>query len=443
MSHIQDSAVDVVELAPYVPPAGAIAPLREVAFRSNIWLPEEIEQLREMFAADVAVQDMAIALRRPVAGVVNKFWELGLRRRSARPWNELEDQVLVQRYGADAAASIAQDLGRSAASIYVRAKLLGLSEPNEPPWTPWEDAQLQAGYDAGLMVRDVAALIGRTPSATNSRAYKLGIRHPDHPEGWSSEELGRALALAEEGHRYLKICEQLAGEGFPRRTKAGLQPKLWKLGYRRGWSRPWTPEEEAALIAAYRDNASLTPLKVALGRTSGAFRWKAEELGLQGTHARRDGFRQGPAWTPAEDAILRARYATDRAKDIARDLGKPLGGIYNRAWILKLKNPWCRDFSADEDHAIAIAWRKGVGLTDLALAFGRDQAVVSKHAIRLGFSFSDPARPMKPSRKPRKSRPVYDTIASVLALEGASPAEMEARPTPGRNSQTGIAGDAA
>jgi hypothetical protein len=63
-----DLDADIVELAPYVPSAAA-APLREVAFRPNAWLPAEVELLRALFATDVAIDAIAAEIGRPIAGV--------------------------------------------------------------------------------------------------------------------------------------------------------------------------------------------------------------------------------------------------------------------------------------------------------------------------------------------------------------------------------------
>lgn len=46
--------------------------------------------------------------------------------------------------------------------------------------------------------------------------------------------------------------------------------------------------------------------------------------------------RKRRAWTDAERDILRARYATERAADIARDLGRALSSVYNEAHQLGL-----------------------------------------------------------------------------------------------------------
>ena len=87
----------------------------------------------------------------------------------------------------------------------------------------------------------------------------------------------------------------MVAEGFPRRTKAGFGPHLRKLGYGRGWGRPWTSDEDALLMRVYADGTSRTPLIARLGRTTHSIKWRAEYLGLRGTHANRDGFRSGQA----------------------------------------------------------------------------------------------------------------------------------------------------
>lgn len=45
----------------------------------------------------------------------------------------------------------------------------------------------------------------------------------------------------------------------------------------------------------------------------------------------------GARWTPEQDAVLVARYATERAEDIARDLGMTTARVFNRAHKLGLR----------------------------------------------------------------------------------------------------------
>ena len=413
LARVIDLDADVVELAPCPAPASA-GPLREVAFRTNAWLPEDTERLRALFDAGDAVDEIAAALGRRREAVRSKIHDLGLRRRSSRPWSELEDAELVRRYGAESAASIAQDLGRGPSSVYARAAVLGVSQPGAPPYDAWEDAQIRAGYEADVAVGQIAALIGRPLLGVVCRAQLLGLRHACRPADWSDAELARMLTLAEQGAPYLEIIERLVAEGFPRRTKAGLGPRLRKLGYGRGWGRPWAEDEDALLRRAYAEGGSLPRLADRLGRTSQSVRGRAAYIGLIGSHPSRDGFRNGPVWSEADLERLRQAYGSMPTKALAAELSRPLRAVYSRAFALGLKHPWMRSFSPDEDMAIRIGWWRGLSQTDLAAALGRQVAVVSKHAVQLGLHFCDPARPPAPRTLRRNREPV--TLAAILAM---------------------------
>jgi hypothetical protein len=382
-----DLAPDIVELAPWVPLTEANSPLREVRFNARAWLPEERETLRTMFEAGQPVETIADKLGRGLAGVKDKMWQLGLRRKSTLPWTELETDELVRRYGRESAATIAQDLGRT----------------------------VRAGYERGIRPAAIAELIGRSLGATMTKACDLGIRHPDTPPNWSEAEITRALQLANLGRPYGEVSEQLQREGFPRRTKGAFGLAIRKLGYARGWGRPWTPEEDDLLRLAYSDGASLTPLITRLGRSRSAIAGHAKELGLQGSHAIKAGWFTEPAWTEEDEARLRAGYGKTPTKRLASELGRELRAVYCRANHLGLKHPWMRAFTDEDAKLVQIAWARGVALQDLADAMCRDRAVVSKFAIRQGFRFSDLDRPAPPKRGgPKKTRRL--SRAGILAL---------------------------
>lgn len=423
---MQDQDFELVELTPWVPPATS-APVREVAFNARAWLPEDDRQLREFFAADTPIEHLAWIFDRSPTAVRDRLRALGLRRRSVLPWNDLEDEELARRYGVDSAADIAQDLGRLVSAVYNRAAFLGLTEGNPPPWSEWEDAQLRAGYAQGVPLPQLARLIGRPLSGLPCRAATLGLRHASKPEGWSDAEAVRALELAQTGMRYLAIIDQLVAEGFPRRSKIGFGLKVRALGYGRGWGRSWTSEEDDLLRKAYAAGDSLRALGRALDRPPGSLRYRAEELGLRGHHPRRDGFRQGPVWTEAEDQVLRAEFGKAATKSIAARLGRTRSGVLVRANTLGLVHGMHKPWTDREAQAIAVAWRIGLGLTDLGQMFDRGPSVVMKYARRLGFCMSDPARPVKPPRGPRAGR-VAPTFEQLLAQATASEASLKALP---------------
>ena len=106
---MHDLAFDLVELVPCPEPArdGPGAALREVAFREDAWLPGDIDGLRQRFAADEDLQEIADALDRTLAAVRTKVRDLGLRRNSSRPWPGMDDAYLAEHYGREATSTIA------------------------------------------------------------------------------------------------------------------------------------------------------------------------------------------------------------------------------------------------------------------------------------------------------------------------------------------------
>lgn len=416
MDALVDLPFDIVELVstPSVAPAD-LTQLREMPFRRDAYLPEELRELRRRFEADEPLAAIAMVLGRPLHGLRSKICELGWRRRSSQPWTALDDAYLARHYGSAPTAVVAAALGRTAAAVYAHAQVLGLSEGNPPRFSEWEDAQIRHGYapEVAAPVAQIAALIGRPASGVVGRAQALGLRHPRKAPDWTDDEAARALVLAETGMRYRQIAVTMAGEGFPTRSATGVERILHDLGYSRGWGRPWPAEENDALRAAYRDSHSLRRLALRLCRSPSSLSWKAKELGLTGTHAQKNGFRQGPDWTKDEIRYLERNYPHMRTKLIAAALGRPLRAVYSKAHTLGLEANYFRDFTEDERRAIAIARDSGLSITDLADALGRDVAVVSKQAIRLGLSFKD--RPHKAPRTARASRRSW-SLSEILAL---------------------------
>lgn len=413
-----DLAADIVELEPCpVPAPGTSGRLREVAFHPNAWLPDEDAQLRALFAADEPVQDIAAQIGRPLHGVRARICDLGLRRNSTRPWLPEEEAELLSRYGQEPCAAIAADLGRSPGAVYARAQILSLSEEAAPGYDAWEDAQIRAGYGRGIPVSQIASLIGRTVIGVRSRAYDLGVRHVAQPPGWSDAETTRALELAETGMRYLDIIERLVAEGFPRRSKNGFGQRIRILGYGRGWGRPWSDDEEELLRRAYARSESIAGFARRAGRSRSSVMWKAGELGLQGTHKNKAGWRTERCWTDAEEEMLRAEYGKTPNAELAAKLDRKWSAIRVRANHLGLHHGWMRAFSEEEDRALLIAWREGISVVDLSAALKRDPSVVGKRLRRVhNVAFSDPDRPKKGPRTRRKDRPTL-TLEDILILD--------------------------
>ncbi len=426
-----DLPFDLVELVPCPGPVrdSPGAPLREVAYREDAWLPEDIGVLGARFGDDEALADIAVLIGRTLAAVRTKVVDLGLRRNSSRPWSGLDDEYMAQHYGTEAASAVAAALGRSCAAVYARAGLLGLTEGNAPNYTDWEVAQIRAGYAQGVPVAQLAVLIGRPASGIATVASRLEIKHANGPRGWSGDEQQRALALAETGISYAAIADVLETEGFPRREGRTVGQTLRRLGYGRGWGRSWLPEEDELLRDAYAHGKSLTPLRTRLGRTRTSIAYRAGELDLQGTHARPNGWRTDPPWTEDDIDVLRRDYGTVPTPELAKRLKRAKGGVYNKAFTLGLKHGFMRAFDDDEERAMRIAWHHGVSITDVSAALDRDTAVVSKHAIRMNIPFG--TRATRAPRGPRRDRPVV-TLASLLAMDDAPDGPARTRKSRGR-----------
>jgi hypothetical protein len=423
---VVDLDADIVELAPCPAPAAiGGAPLREIAFQANAWLPAETDQLIAMFNAGDPLDDIAAAIGRGREAVRSRAWELGLRRHTSRAFSDVEDAEISARYGAEPAARIAQDLGRSAFSIYNRAAVLGVSQVGAPAYEPWEDAQIRAGYAAAAPIGQIAALIGRSPLGVVHRAGILGLSHPAKPADYSDAELARMLELAHVGAPYAKIREQLVAEGFPRRSKAGFGSRLRKIGYGRGWGRRWSPDEDALLKAAYAGGNSLTALARHLARGKQSVIGRAAYIGLNGSHPSPDGFR-GPVWTPVETERLAALYGTKPVAAIAQELGRPLRAVYCRAFHMGLNRPRAT-WTERENLAIRIGWAHGLPQHAVATAVGRNLPAVQKHVAKLGLDFDDPARPKRPPRgfKDRRAPEAW-TLDQILALGLPSDTEIAA-----------------
>ena len=121
-------------------------------------------------------------------------------------------------------------------------------------------------------------------------------------------------------------------EGHPRRNgKGAVGQMLRKLGYARGWGRPWLAEEENLVRKAYAEGGSLTRLGARLGREKWSIMWKAKDLGLCGTHPRPNGFRTEPDWEAWQVEMLRRDYGHVPSRELAVALGRKLRAMYIKA----------------------------------------------------------------------------------------------------------------
>lgn len=88
------------------------------------------------------------------------------------------------------------------------------------------------------------------------------------------------------------------------------------------------------------------------------------------------------AWTPAEDAILRARYKRYGAEAMATALGRSISSINHRTQALKLFTH--RRWTAEDDRRLRVIWGE-MPLAAAAKVLGRSQATTYWRATKLGL----------------------------------------------------------
>lgn len=98
--------------------------LRAVYARFNEpWTTEEVEELKDMTAGDVPLEDIAAHLQRTPNSLKIKLQSLGLleKRPAGRTWTQDEDDALVKAYNdGEPFPAIAEKLGRSERAILAR-----------------------------------------------------------------------------------------------------------------------------------------------------------------------------------------------------------------------------------------------------------------------------------------------------------------------------------
>ena len=105
-------------------PEEEFAKMRAVYARFNEpWTKDEVEELKEMTAASVPLQDIAAHLQRTPNSLKLKLQSLGLlvKNPAAKPWAPEDDDALVKLYNdGEAFTAMAEHFGRSERAIIAR-----------------------------------------------------------------------------------------------------------------------------------------------------------------------------------------------------------------------------------------------------------------------------------------------------------------------------------
>jgi hypothetical protein len=110
-------------------------------------------------------------------------------------WNDLSDALLRRMYDPTVpgrSQMLAHRLNVPRWAVTRRASALGLSRPKERPWSPAEEAYLEANVHH-VSVKALARRFRRSPTAVKLKAKRLGLRK--YEEGYTACSLAEALGV--------------------------------------------------------------------------------------------------------------------------------------------------------------------------------------------------------------------------------------------------------
>jgi len=198
-----------------------------------------------------------------------------------RRWTLQEDQYVQKNFVVMGCKPIADELKRTAHSVFHRAKALGLQKE----WR-WGEEQISFLKVSGhLCAREIGEQLGFTADQVQRKAYALKV-----PLARDSTALGGgATKWTTEEEELLKInyrstsLRDLATQLGKR--EATIIAKARRMGLATAGPENWTPAQLAVLHAQY-SKLPLEKLAVHLGRSEKGTRIKLAELGLQQSNYR-------------------------------------------------------------------------------------------------------------------------------------------------------------
>lgn len=250
----------------------------------------------------------------------------------SKKWTQDEDDFLKSNYGKWYTKAIAEELGRSEASIRKRAHMLGLSDSQDRfgDFTKEAISYLKTHY-AGGSTKDIAEYLNKSESRTRALALQLGLKKKRSIE-WSEEDIE---FLKENLSLPYKDLEQKLD-----RTQLMISKKIKDLGLKKLSVRSWSKTQVEFLEENYK-KIPLLEIRKEIHKGERNTKEKLIELGFE---------KKGPgvAWTDEEMTILKDctnKYTTSQlTKMIKRTAGsiaskkKELGFVFNYMTIHQWKD---------------------------------------------------------------------------------------------------------
>lgn len=182
---------------------------------------------------------------------------------------------------------------------------------------------------------------------------------------------------------------------------------------------PFTPDEDAAILAAVSDGKSSAEIGRMLGRSPATIRLRVQRLVGKRYTCRR--------FTPDEDAAILAGVRDGLTDvEIARRLGRIVGSVRGRHHYLSARGDLPAgavprsSYTPDEDGYIRIARASGAKWSEIARVLGRSPATVCAHYKNINH-LRDGARP--PARRSSRYTPAEDAAILAGVRDGLTDAE--------------------
>jgi len=234
-------------------------------------------------------------------------------------WTYEEEELVHRYYVRYGPLYLARRLGRSPEAVRSRAQMLNV-KGRARRWKAPDITLLKKNY-GHVPLTELARQLGRSASAVTDRARALGLTVA--APKWSNREIEYVRA------NYKKIPAAAIAQHLGR-SENSVMDKAKKLGL----ARTVKPVTDKVVRTIMRDVGRVSMERI------------AAEVGMSvqrvATIAREHGYQPGErqwwkkAWTPEEDAYLRASFAATRNIDIAQHLGCSLPMVENRARALGL-----------------------------------------------------------------------------------------------------------
>jgi hypothetical protein len=293
------------------------------------WSREADVLLARLYQEGAPLRAMSERLGRSEDAIVARRRALAIARRDGA-WSAKHDALIVAAARAGLPASaVSAALGIRADRVRRRrAKLVGArAAPSR--YRAADDAEIARVFGGGGDLAALSERLGRSPEALRLRARALGVSAAPSRRRWTPAEDDALRA----GYRNGCSCQQIAERIGGARSAAAVAARARKLGLST-YGRSWSIGDDERLRALLQTGITLDAVALTLVRSPDAVRQRARRLAVAMPPSTVRG-RTGKPWTADEDAVLRAHAAANPIL-LASALGRSANAVRARMRALAL-----------------------------------------------------------------------------------------------------------